>query len=137
MCVRRFQYDFAFLLRLQLREDKVPSVEPSQLHDRLTRQSRTAVADAQEDLKHVKHIAEPCEYCDTVQRCYAALIEASQHVVNVLDDVADETDLKHQRWQVVVEEERTLEEEVWHEVDQVAEEQCESNILEFPPFLVT
>lgn len=84
----------------------------------------------------MKHIAEPCNDSRTIQQCYEALIKASQHVVNVLDDVAHQTDLEHERWQVVVQEERTLEEEIWQQVEQIAKEEGEADVLEFHPFLV-
>lgn len=56
--------------------------------------------------------------------------------MNVLDDVADEADFKDKRRQIVVQEKCSLHEEIWHEVHQVTEKECESNVLKFPPFLV-
>jgi hypothetical protein len=84
----------------------------------------------------MQHVEKPRDDGDFVCESYELLIAFSQDVVNVLDEVAEQADLEDERWQVVVQEERSLHEKVRHEVEEVAEEQSEADALKFPPFLV-
>lgn len=59
-----------------------------------------------------------------------------QNVVNVLDEKAQQTDFKHQCWQVVVQKQSTLHEKIRDKVDHIAEKKSEADVLKFSPFLV-
>lgn len=84
----------------------------------------------------MKHVEKPYHDEQFIREYHEALIAFSQNVVNVLDEKAQQTDFINQSWQVVVQEECPLYEEVRNKVDQISEQQCEANVLEFPPFLV-
>lgn len=54
----------------------------------------------------------------------------------MLDEKAQQANFEDQCWQVIVQKECTLNEKVWNEVHQISEEQSESDVLKFSPFLV-
>jgi hypothetical protein len=53
----------------------------------------------------------------------------------VLDEKAQQADFVDESWQIVVQKQCTLHEKIWNKIDHVAEEQCESDVLKFHPFL--
>jgi hypothetical protein len=84
----------------------------------------------------VKNVEKPCHDQQFIRENYEMLIALSQNVVNVLHEKAQKADFEHEGGQVVVEKQCTLHEEVRNEIDHVAEEQRESDVLKFHPFLV-
>lgn len=53
----------------------------------------------------------------------------------MLDEKAEEANLVDESWQVVVQEQRPLDEEIRYVVNQIAEEENKANVLKFSPFL--
>lgn len=84
----------------------------------------------------MKHVEKPCDDKQFISENYELLIAFSQSVVNVLDEKAQKADFVDESWQVVVQKQRTLDEEIRQEVDEVTEKKCEADVLKFSPFLV-
>jgi hypothetical protein len=84
----------------------------------------------------MEYVEKPRHDKQFVGENHEVLIAFPHNVVNVLNEKAQQTDFEHQSWQVVVQEQSTLDEKVRHEIDQIAKKECEANVLKFSPFLV-